>query len=134
MNAFVDTSALLAVLDRSDERHEAARRIWAALLDGTHTLLCHNYVLVETSAVLTRHIGIGAVRVFEADVRPVLRLVWVTPEIHEAAVAAHLAARRRALSLVDCVSLEVMRRTGLRSAFAFDPHFREFGYETVDPF
>jgi predicted nucleic acid-binding protein len=131
VNVFVDTSALLAVLDRSDERHGAARRTWETLLDGTHALLSHNYILVETSAVLSRRIGIEAVRVFEADVRPVLRLVWVTPEIHEAAVAAHLAARRRSLSLVDCVSFEVMRRTGIRSAFAFDPHFREFGYETL---
>lgn len=132
MNVFIDTSALLAVLDRSDERHETAKRAWTALLDGTHALICHNYVLVETSAVLARRIGIDAVRVFERDVRPVLRLVWVTPEIHEAAVGSHLAARRRALSLVDCVSFEVMRRAGLRSAFAFDRHFLEFGYETVD--
>jgi len=132
VNVFVDTSALLAVLDRSDERHEAAKRAWTALLDGTHALICHNYVLVETSAVLARRIGIDAVRVFEQDVRPVLRLVWVTPEIHEAAVGSQLAARRRALSLVDCLSFEVMRRAGLRSAFAFDPHFPEFGYETVE--
>jgi predicted nucleic acid-binding protein len=132
VNVFVDTSALLAVLDRSDERHVSAKRTWAALLDGSHTLLCHNYILVETSAVLARRIGLEAVRVFERDVRPVLRLVWVTPEIHEASVGVHLAARRRALSLVDCVSFEVMRRTGLRSAFAFDPHFGEFGYEPVE--
>lgn len=131
MNVFVDTSALLAVLDRSDERYVAAKRTWEELLSASHTLVCHNYVLVETSAVLTRRIGMEAVRVFEQDVRPVLRLVWVTREIHEAGVGVHLAAGRRALSLVDCVSFEVMRRTGLRSAFAFDPHFREFGYETV---
>lgn len=132
MNVFVDTSALLAVLDRSDERHAAARQTWMILLDGTHTLLSHNYVLVETSAVLARRLGLDAVRVFERDVRPVLDLVWVTREVHEAAVGAHLAARRRALSLVDCVSFEVMRRTGVRSAFAFDPHFREFGCETIE--
>lgn len=132
MNVFVDTSALLAVLDRSDERHAAARRTWTALLDGTHSLLSHNYVLVETSAVLARRLGLEAVGVFERDVRPVLDLVWVTREVHEAAVGAHLAARRRALSLVDCVSFEVMRRTGIRSAFAFDPHFREFSCETIE--
>jgi predicted nucleic acid-binding protein len=131
MNVLVDTSALLAVLDRSDERHAAARRIWEEMLKGDDNLICHNYVLVETAAVLTRRIGMEAVRVFERDVVPVLRPVWVTREIHEASVGAHLAAGRRALSLVDCASFEVMRRTGVRTAFAFDPHFRELGYEVL---
>ncbi len=131
MNVFIDTSALLAVLDRSDERHPEAKRTWESMLNGDHPLVCHNYVLLETSAVLTRRIGMEAVRVFERDVRPVLRLVWVTREIHEAAAGVQLAAGRRALSLVDCVSFEVMRRAGLRTAFAFDPHFREFGYESA---
>ena len=131
MNVFIDTSALLAVLDRSDERHAAAKRIWEDMLRGDNTLVCHNYVLVETSAVLTRRIGIEAARVFEQDIFPVLRIVWVTRDVHEAAVGAHLAAGRRALSLVDCASFEVMRRTGVRTAFAFDPHFEEFGYELV---
>jgi predicted nucleic acid-binding protein len=131
MNAFVDTSAFLAVLDRSDDRHTAAKAIWEDLLKAGHGLICHNYILVETVAVLTRRIGMEAVRVFERDVVPVLRIVWVTRDIHEAAVGAHLAADRRSLSLVDCASFEVMRRTGVRTAFAFDPHFEEFGYELV---
>jgi predicted nucleic acid-binding protein len=131
MNAFVDTSAFLAVLNRSDERHATAKAIWEELLTAGQGFVCHNYILVETSAVLTRRIGLGAVRVFEQDVVPALRIVWVSREIHEAAVGAHLAAGRRALSLVDCASFEVMRRTGIRTAFAFDPHFAEFGYEII---
>lgn len=131
MNVFVDTSALLAVLDRSDERHPKAKRTWEEMLGGEHVLVSHNYVLVETSAVLARRIGTEAVRVFERDVAPILRLVWVTRDIHEAAVGAHLAAGRRSLSLVDCASFEVMRRAGIAAAFAFDTHFREFGYELV---
>jgi len=131
MNVLVDTSALLAVLDRSDERHAAARRIWEGILKGDDILICHNYILVETTAVLTRRMGLEAVGVFERDVVPVLRIVWVTRDVHEAAVGARLAAGRRALSLVDCASFEVMRRTGVRTAFAFDPHFGEFGYELI---
>jgi uncharacterized protein len=131
MNVLVDTSAFLAVLDRSDERHAAAERTWRGLLMGENVIACHNYILIETSALLTRRFGMEAVGAFERDIVPVLRLLWVTRDIHEAAVAAHLAAGRRALSLVDCASFEIMRRTGLRQAFAFDPHFREFGYETV---
>jgi uncharacterized protein len=132
MTVFVDTSAFLAVLDRSDERHPEARRVWTGIIEAGHDLATHNYVLVETSAVLARRMGMEAVRVFERDIVPVLQIVWVSREIHEAAVGAHLAAGRRALSLVDCASFEVMRRTGLRAAFALDPHFAEFGYVLAD--
>jgi predicted nucleic acid-binding protein len=131
MNVFIDTSAFLAVLDRSDERHSDAKRIWLEALGGENTLVCHNYVLVETSAVLSRRIGMEAVRAFERDIVPILRLVWVSRDIHDAAVGAHLAAGRRGLSLVDCASFEIMRRTGIGTAFAFDPHFNEFGYEII---
>jgi predicted nucleic acid-binding protein len=75
--------------------------------------------------------GLEALRVFETDIAPILHIIWVTPDVHEAAVGAQLLAARRVLSLVDCVSFEVMRRAGLRSAFAFDSHFSEFGYELV---
>ncbi|MBP1660786.1 MAG: PilT protein domain protein, partial [Candidatus Aminicenantes bacterium] len=90
-----------------------------------------NYILVETSALVLRRLGLEALRVFEADMVPILHIVWVTPEVHEAAVGAHLLAARRALSLVDCVSFEVMRRAGLRSAFAFDTHFSGSGCELL---
>ena len=48
-----------------------------------------------------------------------------------AAAGAVLAAGRKELSLVDCVSFQTMRELGVRSAFCFDKHFREQGFETV---
>ena len=131
MKVFADTSALLAVLDAGDLKHTAAKAAWEKLLGGEADIVTHNYIFVETSALVLRRLGLEALRVFEADIVPILHIVWVTPEVHEAAVGAHLLAARRALSLVDCVSFEVMRRAGLRSAFAFDTHFGESGYELL---
>jgi predicted nucleic acid-binding protein len=131
VNVFVDTSAFLAVLDASDARHAAAKARWEQVVGGGDVLVSHNYVLVETLAVVSRRLGIQAARVFTQDIVPILRLVWVTPEVHEAAASAFLIAGRKELSLVDCVSFEVMRRTGMRTAFAFDRHFRDCGFELV---
>jgi uncharacterized protein len=131
LTILVDTSAFLAVLDQDDANHPAAKARWIEMLNRGDELISHNYILVETSAVALRKLGLEAIRVLERDVVPVLRLVWVTRELHEAAAGAHLVAGRRTLSLVDCVSFEVMRRTGVQTAFAFDRHFREYGYETV---
>jgi predicted nucleic acid-binding protein len=129
MNIFADTSALYAVLDADDSKHTKAKQFWDKVIKNDDILLCHNYILVETSALVLRRLGMEAVRIFEQDVFPILRVFWVTQAIHEAAVSAHLMAKKRTLSLVDCVSFEVMRRTGVRKAFAFDRHFHDFGYQ-----
>jgi predicted nucleic acid-binding protein len=131
MKLFVDTSALLCLLNATDVNYSPAKAIWEGLIGADTELVTHNYVLVETSALVLRRLGLEALRVFESDVVPILEVVWVTPDVHEAAVGAHMLAASRSLSLVDCVSFEVMRRAGLRAAFAFDAHFGEFGYELV---
>ncbi len=133
MNIFIDTSAFLAVLDESDKYHKSAQPFCTQIINEEDVLICHNYILVETSAVLLRRIGMKAVRVFEQDIVPVLHIIWMTKEVHSAAVSTHLMANRRSLSLVDCVSFEVMHRTGVRKAFAFDRHFKEYGYEIHPP-
>ncbi len=48
-----------------------------------------------------------------------------------ASVLAFLTAGRRALSLVDCASLVVMRRLGVEKAFTFDRHFAEQGFMLI---
>jgi predicted nucleic acid-binding protein len=131
MNVFIDTSALLAVLDADDANHAAARPFWESIVSSGDTLVSHNYVLVETSALALRKLGLEALRVLERDIVPILRVVWVTGDIHGSAASAQLAASRRSLSLVDCVSFEIMRRSGIRTAFSFDRHFREHGYEIL---
>jgi predicted nucleic acid-binding protein len=131
MNVFVDTSALLAVLDADDANHRAARLFWENIIAAGDTLVSHNYVLVETSALALRKLGLEALRVLERDIVPILRVVWVTRDVHNSAASAQLVASRRSLSLVDCVSFEIMRRSGIRTAFSFDRHFKEYGYEIL---
>jgi predicted nucleic acid-binding protein len=131
MNVFVDTSALLAVLDADDDNHKAARLFWENIIAAGDTLVNHNYVLVETSALALRKLGVEALRVLERDIVPILRVVWVTRDVHNSAASAQLVASRRSLSLVDCVSFEIMRRSGIRTAFSFDRHFKEYGYEIL---
>jgi predicted nucleic acid-binding protein len=131
VTVFLDTSALYAVLDRGDDQHQAAAGGWLALLDEGRPLLTSNYVIVETAAVVQHRLGIEAVRAFHDDVLPLVSVHWVGEDEHAAAMAALLTAGRRRLSLVDCTSFEVMRRRGIRRAFAVDPHFAEQGFTTL---
>ena len=75
---------------------------------------------------------IRAVRTFQHDIYSLLHIEWVDEPIHRAGMAAVIAASRRKLSLVDCVSFEVMRRGGFHQVCGFDPHFEEQGFEAID--
>ena len=131
MSIFVDTSALYAILDADDENHERAKHLWTDLVTQEARLVCSNYVLVETFALVQHRLGMEAVRALQEDILPILHIEWVDEPSHRAGVTAVLTAARRNLSLVDCVSFEVMRQLGIKTAFAFDPHFGEQGFECI---
>lgn len=127
----IDTSGLYAVLDRDDDNHPAARTAWTDLLATEQTLVITNYVLVETTAIVQHRLGMGAVRLLHGDIVPAAEIHWITQADHLHAQHALLAADRRKVSLVDCSSFYIMRSRMITTAFAFDPHFREQGFEVV---
>jgi uncharacterized protein len=131
MRIFVDTSAFYALLDRDDRNHQRAKKKWVEIIDRSSVLVTSNYVLVETFALLQSRLGLEAVRGFQESVLPILKVEFVLPEMHRAAIAALLSAGRRRLSLVDCISFELMRDLGIKMVLTFDPHFKEQGFEVM---
>ena len=131
MEVFADTSALFALLDADDEFHRPAAEVWVSFLESDQTLVTSNYVLVETFALVNRRLGRPATRTLQADLVPVLETIWVDEPVHHRAASALLMAPGRSLSLVDCVSFELMRARGIDAAFAFDNDFPDQGFEMV---
>lgn len=131
MSVFVDTSALLALLDADETRHRRCADAWTKLVSADERLATSSYVVVEVFALVQRRLGLDAVRALEANVMPIIPILWIEPEIHRRAIAALLAAGRTKLSLVDCASFELMREYGLRRAFTLDRHFAEQGFERI---
>jgi predicted nucleic acid-binding protein len=131
MIVFVDTSAFYAVFDRDDANHSAAKPVWERLLREQAILLTNNYVVLEIGALLQHRLGVAALRAFLEDVVPLLQLDWISEHRHRAGAEAVLASSRKKLSLVDCISFQTMRENGVRTAFCFDRHFREQGFDVV---
>lgn len=130
MTAFVDTSALYALLDAGEPNHVAAARTFSALAPA-EPLVTHNYVLLETIALVQRRLGLAAVGSLVGDLLRPIPIVWVDVELHGRALGAALAARRRDVSLVDWTSFELMRRREITRAFAFDADFADQGFDLV---
>ena len=123
---FVDTSALFALADALDARHDDARRRFDALLRTGRQPVTHSYVLIETMTLLQRRLGRDKAIQFAAAVAA-FEVEWVGERLHKAAVEA-LGDQPRGVSLVDQVSFLVMRRRGIVEAFAFDAYFIAAGF------
>lgn len=128
MAVFVDTSGILAFLGGRDLNHHEAVEIWRRLIDRNDELVTTSYVLVESAALLARRLGLAAVRSLHMDLRPAFATTWVDEQVYDIGMAMLLAANQRDLSLVDCVSFEVMRQQGIDTAFAFDDNFFQRGF------
>lgn len=131
MRVFVDTSAFLALLQPQDHNHADAKRILIELQRQQAVLVTTNYILVETTALVQRRLGITAVQDLQKYVFSAVEVQWIDKNLHQAALSALLVANRRQLSLVDCTSFEVCRRFGINNIFAFDEHFVEQGFHPL---
>jgi predicted nucleic acid-binding protein len=129
---FVDTGAWYASLVPTDPNHAKAA---AWLSTNRSRLLTTDYVIDETLTLLRvrgerkRALLFGA-RLLSGELAEVhkitaadLTLAWETFERFD----------DKDWSFTDCTSRVVMRERGVTVAFAFDPHFRQFGTAQVSP-
>lgn len=126
---FVDTSALLALLDRADPRHESARSAFLELADDD--LVTHGYVVAESLAVTRRRFGVDGVISLLDDVLPVVEVLPVEPGLHAEAQARYRASLPSGTSFVDQVSLGVIEREAIDTAFALNSDFVAAGIAVV---
>lgn len=120
-----DSSAILALLDADDADHAAAVTIAGRLARERAPCFLTNYVEVETHVLLLRRLGrILAREWLLAASIPVAR---VLPAEEARAKALLLRHTDKDWSLCDAISFAVMEARGVRRAFAFDRHFRQYG-------
>jgi uncharacterized protein len=128
----VDTGAWYANFIPTDPDHAAA----TAWLDGNREpLITTDYIIDETLTLLRargqRRRALEAVVEFFS--REVAEVHFITPADIAAAAEAFRTYADKDWSFTDCTSKAVIESLGIKTAFSFDRHFRQFGTVTVVP-
>ena len=125
----VDTSAIYALVDRDDTYHRKSVAILRSLPRRGVTPLLTNFILAEAHALLLSRLGAEMARQW------LLRQLWpveaVTPQDEDKAKEIIRRYVDKTFSYTDATSFAVMERLGLKEAFAFDPHFRQYGLKLL---
>jgi uncharacterized protein len=129
---FVDTSAYYALIDKADFSHDVAAHIWSDLRRKRQPILTTNFVISEFHAMtVKRHGPQAALSAIESIYRGENPVVRVTEDDEQDAFNLLRRYSDKRYSLVDAMSFVVMQRFGISTAFTFDRHFVQHGFEVV---
>ncbi len=132
MKLFIDTSALIALADRTDQYHVQATQFLrtASSAPELHT---SNYVLNEVITRLRFTAGVRIAVEFAESIQG-SRLYTIHPidqRIETLALAVLKKYADHPLSFTDCTTIVLMEQLRLTRIFAFDEDFRKVGYLLV---
>ncbi|MDK2925270.1 MAG: uncharacterized protein PWQ41_1044 [Bacillota bacterium] len=126
----MDTSAIYALIDRSDDYHERAKNLFKKLSEQDVDLIITNFIVAETHALILSRLGHELAR------RWIKNLVWkierVTEQDEKRAREILIAYEDKSFSYTDATTFAVMERLKLNVALAFDNHFVQFGWQCFD--
>lgn len=130
---FVDTVAWLALVNKSEDLHEAARSVRDQLVQQKAKLVTTDYVLVEIANSLARLPLRSVARKLMDFVRASesVEIVAITPEIFEKAYQLYCSHDDKEWGLTDCTSFVVMRDLKISRAFTADKHFEQAGFTVL---
>lgn len=130
---FVDTSFWVALRNRRDDHHAAARDLLQT--NASVPLISTNHVRGETWTFLRRRAGHASAAQFLDFLDDAVRLqIEHVDEATELDAISWLKRHdQREYSFVDATSFALMRRLGIRAAFAFDGDFVAAGFVELRP-
>jgi uncharacterized protein len=129
---FIDTSAWYAASTVRDANHQEAKHFLASVQER---LVTSDYVVDETLTLFrargeNQHALTFGTEVIDGSFA---ELVTIDEQDFANAWRVFQQFHDKEWSFTDCTSRIVMERLGVRRAFAFDDHFRQFGTVAVVP-
>jgi predicted nucleic acid-binding protein len=128
---FVDAWYFIASIDRDDAHHAHARRL--RLFVGRSRLITHDAVLVEVLSFFSeegprlRQSAAETVRsAFDA-----INVVASSGSLFRNALGLYERRPDKEYSLVDCMSMELMREREVTHVLTNDHHFRQEGFTVL---
>lgn len=130
---FIDTGAFVALRNRSEREHRAARTAFATLVRDRVPLITSNLVFSETYTALLVRVGYTEAIAWGRGFRSTtaIELIRVDEAMEDATWSLLERHNDKRWSYVDASSFVVMEQLGIREAFTFDAHFAQRGLTTI---
>lgn len=128
---FLDTGYLIALEAADDQYHAIALQHWRSLLPSLPQFITTAYVFDEVVTFFnSRQRHAKAVEIGNRLINsPSIQLLQVDEIVFYEAWRYFEQHHDKLYSLTDCISFVVMKQLDIQTAFTFDRHFTQAGFE-----
>ena len=126
MRVLIDTSAIVAILNKADENHLRALILIQKARTQRVKLFITNFLVGETYATLLSRVGLYAAR--EWLINNDIPAIRATVKDERDAKEIIIRYKDKDFSYVDATSFAIMKRLKIGTAFTFDNHFEQFRF------
>lgn len=133
MKVFVDTSAWLALADKSDQYQNDAIARLKAIKDKRIILVTSDYIVDESITIVRFRVSHDAALKFGESLFTSRIINLISIEDHDRIAAWNYFKKYsdKKFSYTDCTSFALMKRMRIEKAFSFDDHFIQAGFSLL---
>jgi len=136
MRLFIDTTAFIALEDKDDKKYETALNYKQKIQNAQarfRILYTSNYILDEVFTLVRLKLSHPAAVALGETIKhsKILKTLRITPETENNAWNIFKKYNDKNFSFTDCTSFALMEQEAISTAFTFDKHFQQYGFQTV---
>jgi len=133
MTCFIDSSAWVALVNKDDNNHAAAKAYFESLLENNAKIITNNIVLDEAIDTLSKTVSQQVARQFmqivdESIITIHLRMDWISRRVRKQVLNQFLKTDEATLALRHYYILETIRRKSADIIFSFDQRLKVTGF------
>jgi predicted nucleic acid-binding protein len=129
-DAFVDTSFVVALINKGDEHH--LRALDLASEFERRPLITTDAVLLEIGNALAKSFRAASIQVIDDFLTSSeVQIVHLYPDLFQRAFSLYRSRLDKTWGLVDCVSFVVMHDLGIFDSLTTDRHFEQAGFRAL---
>jgi predicted nucleic acid-binding protein len=131
---FIDTGAFYASKVTNDINHSSALAIENQIQAGRYgKMVTTNYILDELYTLLRGRVVHEEIVQIGESIRksPNIRTIWILEALEEKAWEYFKEHQDKTFSFTDCTSFVVMHTLRINTAFTYDIHFEQAGFQVI---
>ncbi|MBF0492250.1 MAG: type II toxin-antitoxin system VapC family toxin [Deltaproteobacteria bacterium] len=130
---FVDSSVFYEWMDQSSVYSES---ILNFLHHKPTPLLTSNFIIAETTSLLTKRLGkkIGTFFLREIFNSKIVEIIRISQAQEEQAMRDYFKYQDKDFDLIDATSFVLCKEKGVREVLTLDKHFKQMGFKTIPTF